>query len=71
MTWAYLLLGAVIVLQVVLFVMGRRLRKKERENNVLLKYKINTRQEAWKAMADTQIPEKDRAKIKELYDQED
>ena len=71
MTWAYLLLGAVVVLQVVLFVMGRRLRKKERENNVLLKYKINTRQEAWKAMADTQIPEKDRAKIKELYDQED
>ena len=60
-----------IILQVVLFVMGRRLRKKERENNVLLKYKINTRQEAWKAMADTQIPEEDRAKIKELYDQED
>ena len=70
MTWAYLLLGAVVVLQVVLFVMGRRLRKKERENNVLLKYKINTRQEAWKAMADTSIPEEDREKIKELYEQE-
>ena len=70
MIWAYLLLGAVVVLQVVLFIMGRRLRKKERENNVLLKYKINTRQQAWKAMADPSIPEEDRQKIKELYEQE-
>ena len=70
MIWAYLLLGAVVVLQVVLFIMGRRLRKKERENNVLLKYKINTRQQAWKAMADSSIPEEDREKIKELYEQE-
>ncbi len=67
-TWLYAIVGFVLVLQVGLFVLGRRMRKKERENDVLLKYNIKTRQEAWKAMANTEIPEEDRERIKAIYD---
>lgn len=71
MNWLYVLLGFVAVLQIFLFVMGRRIRKKERENNVLLKYKIDTRQKAWQLMADQSIPEEDRKKIQEIYESEE
>ncbi len=71
MTWVYVLVGAVMVLQVILFFMGRRLRKREKETNVLLKYDIDSRQRAWQLMADPSIPEEDRQKIKKLYDGEE
>ncbi len=71
MTWIYLLIAAVAIIQIAIFVVGRRLRKKEKENNVLLKYNINTRQEAWKLMADPSTPEEDKAKIKKIYDGEE
>ena len=71
MTWVYLLIGGVFILQVVLFIVGRRIRKKEKENNVLLKYNIDSRQRAWQLMADPSIPEEDREKIKALYEKED
>ena len=71
MNWLYVLLGFDLVLQVFLFVIGRRIRKKEKENNVLLKYKIDSRQKAWKMMADQSVPEEDRRKIQEIYDGEE
>ena len=71
MNWLYVLMGFVVVLQIFLFIVGRRIRKKERENNVLLKYNIKTRQKAWQLMSDQSIPEEDRIKIKEIYDGED
>lgn len=68
MTWIYVLVSVVLVIQVLLFVAGRRIRKQEKENNVLLKYDINTRQQAWQLLADPNVPEEDKAKIKEIYD---
>jgi len=64
----YFLVAAIVLLQVILFVMGRRLRRKEKENNVLFKYDIDSRQKAWRPMADQSIPEDDRKKIKEFYE---
>jgi len=71
MTWIYVLVTAVLIIQIGLFVMGRRIKKKEQENNVLLKYKIDSRQRAWQLLADPTIPEEDKEKIQELYDAED
>ena len=71
MTWIYVLLTVVVIVQISLFALGRKIRKKERENNVLLKYDINSRQKAWQLMADQSIPEEDREKIKEMYEAED
>ena len=71
MTWVYLLIAAVAIIQIAIFVVGRRLRKKEKENNVILKYNINTRQEAWKLMADPSTQKEDKAKIKKIDDGEE
>ena len=68
MTWLYVILAVVFALQVFLFLMGRKIRKREKEQNVLLKYQIDSRQKAWQLMADPSIPEEDRAKIKQLYE---
>ena len=70
MTSIYILIGVVVLIQVGIFIMTRRIRKREKENNVLLKYKINTRQRAWQLLADPTIPEEDKAKIQEYYDAE-
>lgn len=71
MLWLYILISAALIFQVVLFIMGRRIRKQEKENNVLLKYDIKTRQRAWQLMGDTSIPEEDREKIREIYEKEE
>ncbi|MEQ8925613.1 MAG: hypothetical protein RLO81_07340 [Fulvivirga sp.] len=66
----YLLIGvvsAVLVLQIALFFIIRAKKKEERENNVLLKYDINSPADAFKKMNDMSIPEEDRLKIEALY----
>lgn len=71
MTSIYILIAVVILIQVGIFIMSRRIRKRERENNVLLKYKIDTRQRAWQLLADPTIPEEDKKKIQAYYDGEE
>lgn len=71
MNWLYILIGVVFVFQIVIFVWGRRIRKREKENNVLVKYNINTRQKAWQLLADQSVPDEDKVKIREVYDSED
>ena len=66
----YILIAVVILIQIGIFVMTRRMRKREKENNVLLKYNINSRQKAWQLLADPSIPEEDKKKIQEYYDAE-
>ncbi|MEQ8906623.1 hypothetical protein [Ekhidna sp.] len=68
--WLYILLAIVAIIQAAIFIMARRIRKKEKENNVLLKYNINTRQRAWQLLADPSIPEEDKKKIQAYYDGE-
>ena len=71
MIWFYILISAALIIQVTLFIVGRKIKKKEKETNVLLKYNINTRQRAWQLLADPSIPEEDKAKIQEIYDGEE
>ena len=51
--------------------MGRRIRKKEKENSVIEKYKIDSRQKAWQLLADPALPEEDREKIQAIFDGEE
>lgn len=66
--WIYILLAIVAIIQIAIFIMSRRIRKRERENNVLWKYKINSRQRAWKLLADPTVPDEDKIQIREYYD---
>jgi len=69
--WLCILLVIVFAVQIAIFIMARRIRKREKENNVLLKYNINSRQKAWQLLADHAIPEEDRKKIQEYYNRDD
>ncbi len=71
MNWLITLVSVALVLQIVLFIMGRRIRKREKENSIIEKYKIDSRQRAWQLLGDTSIPEEDREKIRVLYEGED
>ena len=71
MHWIYILISVVLILQIALFIIGRRIRKREKETNVLLKYNISTRQKAWQLLGDPSIPEEDKEKIKAIYDGEE
>jgi heme/copper-type cytochrome/quinol oxidase subunit 2 len=70
MHWIYILLAIVAIIQIAIFIMARRIRRREKENNVLLKYNINSRQRAWQLLADPDIPEKDKIEIQKYYDGE-
>lgn len=71
MTLIFVIVGAALALQITLLIVGRRMRKREKENSVIEKYNINSRQKAWQLMGDVSIPEEDREKIKALYDGEE
>ncbi len=71
MNWLITLVSVALVLQIVLFIMGRRIRKREKENSIIEKYKIDSRQRAWQLLGDTSIPEEDREKIRMLYEGEE
>lgn len=68
MTLIFVIVGVALALQITLLIIGRRIRKKEKENSIIEKYKINTRQRAWQLMGDNSIPKEDREKIKALYE---
>ncbi|MEP0986346.1 hypothetical protein [Ekhidna sp.] len=68
MTWIYVIIAIVILMQVGIFIMSRRIRKREKEDNVLLKYNINSRQRAWQLLADPEISDEDKVKIREFYE---
>ena len=71
MTLIFIIVGGALALQITLLIMGRRIRKREKENSVIEKYNIDSRQKAWQLMGDNDIPEEDREKIKALYEGED
>lgn len=71
MTLIFVIVGAALALQITLLVVGRRIRKREKENSVIEKYNIDSRQKAWQLMGDNAIPEEDREKIKALYEGEE
>lgn len=71
MAWIFVVVAFALVLQIALFIMGRRIRKREKENSIIERYNIDSRQKAWQLIADPKTPEDDREKIRALYDGED
>ena len=71
MNWIFVLVGIALVIQVTLLLWSRKIRKREKENSVIEKYNIDSRQKAWQLLADPELPEEDRKQIRELYDAED
>ncbi len=70
MKWLAFLLVVVLLGQVVLFFYGREYRRK-RKSSVIEKYNLRSPMDAWKAMANHEIPKEDREKIKKLYEGRD
>ena len=64
----FILLAIVAIIQIAIFIMARRIRKREKENNMLLKYNINSRQRAWQLLGDQSIPEEDSEEIRKYCD---
>ncbi|MEP5611366.1 MAG: hypothetical protein ABJP45_03920 [Cyclobacteriaceae bacterium] len=71
MNWLIALVTVALVLQIVLFIMGRRIRRREKANSIIEKYDIRSRQRAWQLLGDTSIPDEDRDKIRALYEGEE
>lgn len=71
MNWLFVVIGVALTLQIVLFVIGRRIRRREKKNSIIEKYKIDSRQRAWQLLADPNTPEEDRIRIRVLYEGDD
>lgn len=71
MNWIIFFVSLALILQVGLLLWSRKIRKREKENSVIEKYDIRTRQRAWQLMADPDLPEEDREKIRRIYEGED
>jgi len=66
MTQSLLIIAiAVLILQAVMFFTIRHYRKSNM--GIAEKYKIKSRNDAWKLLNDPKLPAKDRDKIQELY----
>ncbi len=63
-----LLAFIVLAFQIAIFIYLRRQNRKFRETDVLLKYDIKSRKDAWEKLADPDIPEEDREKIRQVYE---
>lgn len=67
MTLIIVLLVAVAVVQAGIFYYSRKLKREMRENDVLLKYGIESRSDLFAALGNQNIPEDDRKKLEAIY----
>lgn len=67
MKWLVALLVFVLLVQVIMFIYSRRVRK-NMKNPVIDKYNLKSPKDAWRALANPDIPEEDRNEIKRLYE---
>lgn len=70
MTAVFIFLTLVLGLQVAMFFLIKKRRRRDKEQNVLLKYDIHSPADAFKRMNDMNIPEADRLEIERLYQQD-
>ena len=70
MKWLFILLILVLISQVVLYLYSRKL-KKDLKDNVVEKYNLKTPKDAWDALANPDIPDKDKAEIRKYYNGEE
>lgn len=71
MEWLLIFVGLVLIFQIAVFFMIRAKRKRDKRENVLLKYDIKTPADAFRLLQDHSLPEDDRRKIEKLYRGED
>ena len=71
MTYLIVLAVLVLLFQIAIFIYLRKKNKRFKEEDVLSKYDIKTRKDAWERLGDTSIPESDREKIREIYESEE
>jgi len=70
MKWLFILLILVLLSQVVLYIYSRKL-KKDLKDNVVEKYNLKTPKDAWDALANPDIPDKDKTEIRKYYNGEE
>ena len=68
--WLVLVLVLALGLQVGLFLYTRKV-KKGLKKSVIEKYELRTPKDAWDALANPDIPDDDKEKIKKLYEGEE
>jgi len=66
MTWLFIILTLALITQIALFFYSKKI-KKELRNNVIERYNLKTPKDAWEALADPSINEKDKEEIKKYY----
>ena len=66
MTFLIILVSVALLLQVGLFFLIRKKKKKMKEG-VMGRYNINNSSDAWRLLNDPSIPEEDRNEIEKLY----
>ena len=67
MTYLIIFVSVVLIFQIGMMFLIRWKKKKDREENVLYRYDINSPADAWKCLNNPDIPEDDKAKIQEYY----
>jgi len=60
-----------ITLQMGIYFYSRKLRKKLKEDNVLVKYDIKSRADAWKVLMSDETPDADKEEIERLMQEDD
>ncbi len=70
MIWIAIVLVLALGTQVGLFLYSRKIKKKIKDG-VVTKYNLQSPKDAWDALANQEIPEKDKVEIRKLYEGED
>ena len=68
--WFVIILVLALLSQVGLFLYSRNVKQKLKES-VIEKYHLRTPKDAWDALANPEIPDKDKEEIKRLYEGEE
>lgn len=64
-----ILIGSALILQIVLFFIIRKRKKELREKTAILnKYNIKNRNDAFRALSESPLPDIDKAEIQKFYE---
>jgi uncharacterized membrane protein YqiK len=71
MTLLVVVILVLIAIQIGIFIYSRKLRKRLKEENVLVKYDIKSRADAWKVLMSDDTPDSDKQEIERLMQDDD
>ncbi|MDX1628150.1 MAG: hypothetical protein R3345_05590 [Fulvivirga sp.] len=67
MKWLIVFIIGVLILQIALFFVVRRIKKRNKENSVIEKYNIRSASDAFRLIQDPDVPSEDKQEIERLY----